>query len=246
MARFDHYERCPKCSDGGRDRRGDNLAIYSDGGAHCFSCGFHKYPRGFVPATKEVNDTKVLPADFAREVPSRAWKWLLQYGLSFSYWTPFVGWSESSQRLVFTVGQPTRFSMGRYIPGGREFEREPRKWYVYGNCHTEAHVFGDYTDETKGRQVVLVEDLISAHKVGQTTPCIPLFGTRVFDQLIPTLRHIGLPVLMWLDQDQDFAAAKRAAWLATVTGLPVRYISTSQDPKCLSISKITEIVNDVS
>lgn len=245
MAKFHHYERCPKCSDAGRDRRGDNLACYDDGGSHCFSCGFHRVPRGFVSRIKEVNDPKVLPADFTREVPTRAWKWLLQYGLSYTYWTPFVGWSESNQRLMFTVGTPTRFSMGRYIPGGpREFEREPRKWFVYGNCHTEAHVFGDYTDPEKGRQVVLVEDLISAHKIGHVCPTIPLFGTKIFDAVIPTLRHIGLPILMWLDKDQDGHAARRAAQLNVVTGLPVTFTSTDQDPKLLSLSKITQIVNE--
>jgi hypothetical protein len=130
--------------------------------------------------------------------------------------------------------------MGRYIPGGPiEFNREPRKWFVYGECHKEAHVIGY---ETTGRQTVLVEDLISAHKVGQITPCIPLFGTKIFDQVIPTLRHVGLPILMWLDKDQETAAAKRAAWLAMVSGLSVKYVFTDSDPKLLTTSKITEIV----
>lgn len=32
-------EQCPKCNEEGRDRHGDNLAIYDDGSKYCFSCG---------------------------------------------------------------------------------------------------------------------------------------------------------------------------------------------------------------
>ena len=33
-------ERCPKCARGGRDRSGDNLVCYDDGGKHCYACSF--------------------------------------------------------------------------------------------------------------------------------------------------------------------------------------------------------------
>lgn len=181
----------------------------------------------------------VLPVDFSREIPAGAWKWLLQYGLSWSYWRPFCGWSEKDQRLVFTVGEPTSFSMGRFFgTGAIEGQRKPRKWHVYGNSHAGAHVFGE-----GGPSVVLVEDLISAHKVGGITECIPLFGTKVFPSVLPVLRYLRKPVLMWLDQDQEQHAARRAAQLAMLTGLSVNYVTTTLDPKCLTSSKIMETVN---
>src|SRR5438046_1689829 len=104
--KFSHYEPCPRCRSNGRDNRGDNLGIYADSSQHCFSCGYHKSPRFSFPVVKETtNGSKSLPADFTREVPATAWKWLLQYGLSYRYWLPFVGWSEKDSRLVFTIGQ---------------------------------------------------------------------------------------------------------------------------------------------
>jgi hypothetical protein len=249
MARFDHYESCPRCTDNGRDRGRDNLAIYSDGGSHCFSCGYHRGGLAtgnrsvLIPSTEQLNGTKVLPSDFTREVPARAWEWLLQYGLSWKYWSPFVGWSEKDQRLVFTIGEPVSFSMGRFLGRPEAFTREPRKWFVYGNSHTAAHLF---RPETEGRCCVLVEDLISAHKVGQVTSCIPLFGTKVFNAVVPVIRHLGLPVLMWLDKDQESAAAKRATWLSMVSGLPVSYVFSDKDPKSLPTTQIMEIVNELS
>jgi hypothetical protein len=238
MAKFLRYEPCPRCVAAGRDRRGDNLATYSDGGYHCFSCGLHRGARlPWVEKQKEeVNDPTMLPPDFTREVPTEAWKWLLQYGLSWKYWSPFVGWSEKYSRLVFTVGNPIQFSIGRLI--GKE---DKRKWFVWGNSHDKAHVIGD---DFKSGPVVLVEDIVSAHKVGQVATCIPVFGTRVFAGIVLALRHLGQPVIMWLDEDQRGAATGRATWLSLMTGLPVQYVFTKRDPKELSLEVIKATVND--
>ena len=35
-----HHEPCPQCRGQGRDRKGDNLAVYDDGHKYCFSCGY--------------------------------------------------------------------------------------------------------------------------------------------------------------------------------------------------------------
>ena len=34
-------EQCPTCAMRGKDTSKDNLAVYSDGQTHCFSCGTH-------------------------------------------------------------------------------------------------------------------------------------------------------------------------------------------------------------
>lgn len=39
-------ERCPRCAENGNDKAGDNLAIYDDGGAYCFACGYNKKGNG--------------------------------------------------------------------------------------------------------------------------------------------------------------------------------------------------------
>lgn len=242
MSRFSHYESCPKCREIGRDNRGDNLGVYADGSKHCWSCGYHRFPSHWVAPERgrgvDIDET-MLPADFTREVPARAWKWLLQYGLGFSYWKPFVGWSEKDSRLVFTVGNPTQFSIGRFIPS-EEGTTSTRKWFVWGESHTRAHVYGDYR---QSKTVVLVEDLISAHKIGQIQSCIPLFGTKVFDACIPVLRHIGLPVTIWLDADQQGTIQKKASNLSLITGLPVSYRFTKDDPKSLSLENIKKELN---
>ena len=69
MARFVGYEQCPRCARAGRDSRGDNLGVYADGGKHCFSCGFHVFPKHYTQKVEIPNGAKsLLPSDFTREV----------------------------------------------------------------------------------------------------------------------------------------------------------------------------------
>ena len=237
MAKFQGYTACPRCRSNGKDRRGDNLALYSDGGGHCFSCHYNKPPTHYAPPIKvdhEPAAKAVLPSDFTREVPGIAWKWLLQYGLSYNYWQPFVGWSETHRSLIFPQGD---FSIGRYFG---DDPKNRRKWHVYGNDKARPLVFG----KAVGGEVVLVEDLISAHKVAQVTQAIPLFGSDVYDALVPVLRHLGTPIVMWLDKDQEQHARKRATRLSVLTGLPVRYVFTKDDPKALAINQIKDTLSN--
>lgn len=259
MSKFVKYEPCPRCRERGRDRAGDNLALYSDGSKHCFSCHLHVTPKHYVkPVYEEIRTEvkKVLPNDFSRDIPATAWKWLLQYGLGFRYWQPFTGYSEKESRLIFTVGEPIDFSVGRYIDGGtgtssgvRQGEGSlvhsvgaKRKWYCYGDAHKKAHVIGD---SSAAESIVLVEDIISAHKVGQVTSSIPLFGTNIFEGVLPVLKLYKKPVILWYDADQKDHAVKRAARLSMLTGLPVSYRFTNSDPKSLSFDEIRNVLNGI-
>lgn len=231
-----YNEPCPKCVANGKDRRGDNLVIWPDGGAHCFSCSYHKWPKHYVVKVKENNEPKTLcPPDFSKEIPAHAWSWLLQFGLPWSYWQESVGWSEREQRLVFKLYSENilRFSIGRYL--GQE---KSRKWYVWGDSHKHCHVYGE------GDTVVLVEDLISAAKVavaGYT--CIPLFGVNWHPcHLHYLLQHSG-PVVLWLDRDQEQAVRAKAMRLETIVNRRVSVVTSDDDPKLLSFKEINENIH---
>lgn len=257
MSRAIGTTACPRCRDRGADSRGDNLVEYADGGAHCFACGYHRPSRRFVPKLieKDYHEQTSLPADFTREVPGIAWKWLLQYGLPMSYWRPYVGFSPKDSRLVFTCGDPAFFSIGRYIEheGNSEVRqregstlhgvaasRAARKWFVWGDSHKHAICYGD---QDAGTTVALVEDVISAHKVGRLAIAIPLFGTVVHPCHIQLCKHIGLPIKLWLDKDQQGTTYKKAAHISMYTGLPVEVVHTDKDPKELDLETIKGTLN---
>ncbi len=235
MSGFSHYEACPRCRDRGKDQAGDNLAVWRDGSGHCFSCGYHKFPTHYVPKLIEDVDVpkSVLPSDFQREVPAGAWKWLLQYGMPYSYWQEHCGYSEEKgERLIFTVGKPVQFSIGRYI--GTD---GARKWCCWGDAHKHCEVIG------RGEVTVLVEDLISAHKVGQVTEAIPLFGTEVHPCHLYAMRGSKSPVVLWLDADQGGSTSKKAMRLQSLLHRPVHVVHTKDDPKLLSTTKIKEVLD---
>ena len=236
MSKFLSLEQCPRCAERGKDRHGDNLGVYSDGGKHCFSCGFHVNPsfrlKHLIERPINDNEKAVLPSDFQRSIPTEGWKWLLQYGIPMSYWKAHCGYSEKEGRLIFTIGNPTRFSIGRAIAVDK------RKWKVYGDksCYVEV------VSEQLSDQVVLVEDVISAHKVGTITSAIPLFGTSIHDNVVKKLQELNRPVALWLDADQYTLLPKKLGRLQALLGVSVRHITTRKDPKGYSTYEIKEIL----
>jgi len=240
MSTFVRLEQCPRCAENGRDRHGDNLGVYSDGGAHCFSCGFHRAAKFALKhlIERNVTDDKekaVLPSDFQREIPTAGWKWLLQCQLPMSYWKTYCGYSPREERLIFTVGNPTRFSVGRFV-GDPSLGKS--KWKVYGDKSSYVEIVSEQLSE----QIVLVEDIISAHKVGHVASSIPLFGTIITDLVVKKLQELNRPVRLWLDQDQYSLLPRKINRLQAFLGVSVSHITTRKDPKEYSIEEIKEIL----
>lgn len=238
MTCHSHYEACPRCRSNGRDTRGDNVGVYLDGSKHCYSCGFHIFPSYFHQHQQKVsipNEYKtLLPLDFTREVPAECWQWLLQYNLSYSYWRETIGYSPSEKRMVFRVGSPLQFSIGRYF--GTEGKR---KWYCWGDAHKYCEVVGN------GESIVLVEDLISAHVVGQVATAIPLFGTNVHPCHLYYLIQENKPVIIWLDNDQEHKVKSLAMRLQLIIQNSVDIIITEKDPKYHNINLLKDKLNGI-
>ena len=177
----------------------------------------------------------VLPFDFTRDVPPNAWKWLLQYGLSYQYWKNSVGYSPYHERLVFTVGNPHAFSIGRYVGSHPETSR---KWWAFGNVHKHAEVI----DQGNIAKLVLVEDIVSAHKVAQVAAAMPLFGVEVHPCHQLAAQIDDRPLVLWLDHDQSENTYRKATRLMAVTGKKVEVVVTPKDPKEYEVSTIQRML----
>ena len=83
-----------------------------------------------------------------------------------------------------------------------------------------------------------MEDLISAAKVSQFTPTIPLFGTKLHDPHWYYLINCDKPIVLWLDKDQEGRVNKLALKIQQILARPVKVVITDKDPKWLSKEQI--------
>ena len=159
---------------------------------------------------------------------------MLQYGIPYSHWHGKVGYSPKEERLVFRVGSPLQFAIGRYVGNATP---APRKWYVWGDSHKHAEIYG-----TEGA-LVYVEDLISANKVGLAGhTSIPLFGTEFHTPHTYAAVTTEKPIYLWLDADQEIRTRKKALWLEAIVNRGVKVIVTKHDPKELSYEEICKTI----
>lgn len=225
--------RCPKCAENGRDKHGDNLGVYNDGHSYCYSCGWgstgstaNKLRNMAHRAAKEI---PTLPEDITTDLAKPGYSWLLTYFPDANF--PRCLWSEQEQKLYFMLeGGAYQY---RYFGDNKEHP----KWVGYGITENLMHITG-----VGSTSLVLVEDIISAVKVGHITPTLCLFGSNISLKRLATLKLLGYnEVIIWLDWDKKEYAIK-AAQLAQSIGLQTRVIHTKLDPKDYDYANIREIL----
>lgn len=218
---------CPRCRESGRDRSGDNLVTYPDGGYHCFSCGYHKGGR-FMPKQAEADEEVEFPKTI--EVPIRgtqSYEWLESYGLTDQEIQTHFRMDRVSRRHFYSVKDATgnlRFMEFRAVDG-----RKP-KTRSYGDKPHDSLVYSfDEHLRGSGGRVVLVEDIVSGIKVSRYSKCLCLFGSHL--SAVGTRFVSGFDsVTIWLDADKYIEAIELSQQLSLFVN-SVDVIYSEQDPK---------------
>jgi hypothetical protein len=243
------HEQCPQCAKLGKDRNGDNLAVYSDGGKHCFSCGYHVFGSSIARLKSRTTGgssnigttrtTVTLPRDVDEVLPHQARNFLTKYELTeLDAQVNHCLWSEKYERLIF----PYFDEHGLYGWQGRYLglDKEEKKWYGLGKIHEHIHVVGN----TKLKTIVLTEDVLSAIKVAKTGVVCgsPLFGSH-----IPNIRFLQLAkfydtIIVWLDKDKQKEAIKFAQQARNIA-VNTTVIITNKDPKEYTLDEIKNYLN---
>lgn len=237
--------QCPQCAKLGKDKRGDNLAVYSDGHEWCYSCGYYLSSNGVAKflSEQENNNEKAtniyLPYDSTYNYPIKALRWIEQYELTKNDLQKHnVVWSDKLQRLIF----PVFGNEGLIAWQGRWFgEGEAVKWFGRGNLKDTFNIIFNRND----RPLVLTEDVISAIKVSRWTSAMPLYGSHIDAYRWKSLLHnLGYrsKVVIWLDKDKQKEAIKFSRQ-GNLMGLDVSVIITDLDPKELSYEEIKKILD---
>lgn len=254
MSEFLAHESCPQC--GGSNT--PPLARYDDGHAFCFSCGYYegsnlfkkfehfkKKFEGILPQPFYVSPmpTDVLPifSKFNDEgVGLQAKEWLKKYEITpadVAKWR--FSYSPTRECLVMPV-----YDMMGTLQFWQSRNFHPRAISKYTTCGRKEDydlVIGDRTKET----IVLVEDYISAIKVGKVATAMPLFGSDVSLARRSRLTRNFKNVVMWLDEDKWFDAMhwrrENRNWFENLT-----CVRSHVDPKGLSLQEIQKKLQGMS
>lgn len=248
MATFVKHEPCPKCGSK------NNLGRYSDGSAWCFGCGYYEKATAdaqiqeFVKGVdKSSKMCRPLPQDAEPVFPTPVIDWLSKYSLTseeirdnnFLY-------SPYKKLLIFPVYEDNvdrshlLMWQGRYFGDNKEYP----KYVTYG-AKNLLHIIdrGSNSDSFSSTHVVLVEDLISAIRVGRTRPAMPLWGSTIPLEHARRLCRLFSKATVWLDMDKRLEGLKQAVKLSPLfeEGCTA-VVTTTKDPKEYTDQEIQEIL----
>jgi predicted RNA-binding Zn-ribbon protein involved in translation (DUF1610 family) len=244
---------CPEC---GLDTN-TNAAIVNHTvkyySLYCNACGFNPISsKGIqtlaeIARIKELNElaekplTKLeLPDDYTQEIPQHARLWLLRAGITESVWRRYkVGYSKSLERVVLPV-RDNKSSLIWYQCRALLEGQKPK--YIQPSRYKGDVLFRSVRKGTGESLVIVVEDILSAIRVGESFQAVSILGTKLTTEQASVLgRHtIGV----WLDPDR--AGVKGSRTIRRTLGLvtDVFDIQSEVDPKHLSNKVIKELVND--
>lgn len=239
------FEPCPTCRAKGADRSGDNFIKYSDGHYWCFSCSKGQWPNGreFKPQVEREVKRIALPDDCIDNIPWEPATWLSSYDITREeVKRNFITWSPSRQLLIFPFyGNATDDLMGWQ---GRYFGYNPK----HSRYHTEGQVDDIFWYQNlpaaEKHGIIVVEDCVSAIKVGRYATACPLLGSTLSIKKRTHFKFVSDKLTFWLDYDKA-DAAYRYAQQCQILGYKTRVVVTHQDPKEIFDDDMEEILSGV-
>lgn len=238
---------CPHC-DGGH--KSPCYAEYVDG-YKCFSCGVAKSYNSYRMAVMGRTRPTIKPGlklpkatNKVPEWPIAILQWLYKYYVFDDVIRKYnIGYVEETNSLLYTVVEDNKvvFGQTRGFPDKKIRTIGVTKLYKVNN---------------NSKTVVIVEDFISAIRIGEVgVDAICLFGTSINDNEIKSILEDYENIIIWLDG--DLAGVKGRKTLEKKLNkeisrlklkFPLRYrqewsivsVSSEKDPKCYSNKEIGE------
>lgn len=232
-SRFIRHESCPQCGSK------DNLGVWDDGHKYCFGC---KYQEGgkvdirTVFSGKPPEDYKMqdFPYDASEEMPFEPLSWMLKCGLTFTLQREYgIQWSSSRKMLCWKIKGLKGTIIGWQ---GRCFAKDAKtKYFTQGKIHEDICILS--SDFPMKDVVVLVEDYISAIRVAQYYPAMPLFGCTCSVSTLNALSKRFKNIVVWLDADK-LDNARKIGLNASMVWLKSNVVYTPKDPKEYTATEI--------
>jgi len=246
MSKFLHHAPCPECGSK------DNLGVWDDNHEFCFGCGYYKASNSVglsdiqsrlqQQEEKETTsyDSINLPFDCTRTLPKIALEWLHKYGLTHDeiHTKNTFLWSPAYEALVYGVFDPfgnLLMWQSRYFGHNLAVPR----YHTEGKPESVYHIFNHSGISST---ITVVEDVISAIKVGRVAHTMPLWGSTISPKRAFNLAKLYSNLNIWLDNDKKRYAVQTRYWVASYFD-HVGCIITQNDPKEYSDGDIREYLS---
>lgn len=157
MADVLRHEQCPQCAANGNDNSRDNMAVYSDGGKHCFACGYHVHgTEDWEEENMSVENIK----DFSEEAKQKikditSTKGKGYRGLDDKITGPFG--------VRYEYDESTGAVAKQYYPvtikgelSGYKIRKHPKSFLSIGETGRTCDLFGQFKFKQAGKYVLLV------------------------------------------------------------------------------------------
>ena len=236
MAKFIKHTSCDHCGSS------DALALYDDGGQHCFSCGYTIRPNvsPYVTAAMqrdEDDESIIVPNDIGFEYDRAVLDWVSRYDMDATDLIAHkVYWSKSKQQLIFMYPKIKGNGIGCLQARNFKFNAKT-KYHNQGNAK---NVLPIYSSVAKENVLVITEDAISAIKVSHFYDSMPLLGSYLPLPKITAIKELLYnEIILWLDHDKYSNAltiAKQFQWI----GIKAKVVCTPLDPKEYTIPFIKD------
>lgn len=246
MGRFTGHESCPNC--GSRD----NLARYDDGGAFCFGCHYRERPthapmRRMGQSTEDVEGLiRPIPEDAGHDFSQAAIEWLSRFHVDVpTAIRNELVWSPSREQLIFKLGNCWQARNFRADLSGEAENATGRKKrpknFTSGDVNECLHIFAE--NPKSDGPLVVVEDPVSALRIGSLTDSMPLLGSHLAQARLNAIAELYDSVVFWLDSDK-YKEARAMEQRAKYMGLSARTIFTDADPKFYTNQQLQQILGD--
>lgn len=181
-----------------------------------------------------------LPEDFTLDVPQRAAVWYYKYGISAELAASYgIGYTPELDRVVLPVFEDEELiavQMRAVDPWRKPKYLNPVGPKVSSAIFESAPATG---------VTVVVEDILSAIKVGRVHHATSILGTNMTDARALKIAGRNHTALLWLDGDRaGIKGTVPAERQLNMLGVNVRRIRTTGDPKTYSLQDIRSIIHD--
>ncbi len=178
-----------------------------ENGVKCFSCGKFEYLKSISRYTKkssiwELNNFKELPPKHD-DYFFMVYKWLLENGIH--------------TKLIKKYNLYYNIDLGLVIPSYyngkllgyqcRSFNKNSK--YKYWQPEGQKPLLFIAGSELNSEFVVIVEDAISAIRLGEFTTTVALLGTNINSKQLELLKDFPKRYIIWLDSDKPGRTAAR-------------------------------------